>query len=134
MKEYIVDSCIFTGFLASEDSAEKFADILDQAFEGKAQLIATTVNLGEVYFSACRYVKAETVKQFLNDLRQKYSLKIVTPNYEDCLEAARIKTQGGVSYFDCFNLVLAKKLPKAEVLTLDKEYQKFANDYQLRFL
>jgi predicted nucleic acid-binding protein len=50
------------------------------------------------------------------------------------ISAAKYKTLGGIAYFDCFNLVLAKKFPKAEILTLDREYEKFSKDFKIQFL
>lgn len=134
MKEFIVDSCVFVGFIASEKSAPVFAQYLDKAFDNKIRLLATSVNMGEVYFSACRYLEKEIVEEFLFDLKEKYLLEIITPSYEDCLAAARFKTQGGVSYFDCFNLVLASQRPKTEILTLDSEYTIFQKDFKIKFL
>lgn len=134
MKEYIVDACVLLGFLKNEKSASVFAEYLDKAFENQIQLIANSVNLGEFYFAACRYMDSNVVDEFLQDLEIKHSLKIYNPTYQDCLESAKIKALGGIAYFDCFNLVLAKKHPKAEILTLDKEYQKFASDHSIKFL
>jgi len=134
MEEYIVDACIFTGFLANERVAPIFARYLDLAFNSEIQLLATTVNIGEFYYSSCRYVAENKVAQFLNELEKEYNLEIINPDYKDCLTAAKIKTGGGLSYFDCFNLVLAKKYPKATILTLDTEYKKFAKEYKIEFL
>jgi len=133
MKEYIVDACIFTGFVAGESSAPIFASYLDLAFGGEIQLLATTVNLGEFYYSASRYAPESKVKEFIEDL-EKFNLIIFNPTYQDCIEAAQIKVKGGVSYFDCFNLVLAKKHPKATILTIDSEYKRFIKDYKIKFL
>ena len=134
MKEYIVDACVLVGFLKNEKSASIFVEYLDKSFENQAQLIANSVNLGEFYFSASRYVNSNIVDEFLQDLEIKYSLKIYNPTYQDCLESAKIKATGGIAYFDCFNLVVAKKYPKAQILTLDKEYKKFENEYNINFL
>lgn len=134
MKQYIVDACVFTAFIANEKTAPIVAKYLDQAFEAQIEIIANTVNLGEVYYSGCKYKATNQVENFLEDLSSSFNLKIINPDYKDCLEAAKYKTRGGIAYFDCFNLVLAKKYPKAVILTLDTEYKKFAKEFKIEFL
>ena len=134
MQEFIVDACILTGFVAGEKSGTIFAQYLDRAFEGEILLLANTVNLGEFYYSCCKYEGEAIVETFLDQLRVDFNLKIITPTYDDCLESAKYKAKGGIAYFDCFNLVLAKKYPKATILTLDSEYKKFAKEFKIKFL
>jgi predicted nucleic acid-binding protein len=134
MKEYIVDACVFTGYLAGEKSGLEFIHYLDKAFNGEIKLIANTVNLGEVYYSSCKYKIAEQVEEFLNEIDANFNLDIYSPTYSDCIEAGKYKALGGIAYFDCFNLVLAKKYPNAEILTLDGEYKKFEKDFKIKFL
>lgn len=90
--------------------------------------------LGEVYYSACKYSGTTEVGKFLTDLESNFNLKIINPDYLDCLEAAKYKASCGIAYFDCFNLVLAKKYPKATILTLDTEYKKFAKEFKIEIL
>jgi predicted nucleic acid-binding protein len=134
MSEYILDACVLVALLAGEKSAPIFAQILDSVFEGKAKITANSVNLGEFYYSALKYQSADLVEAFLQDLIGKFNLEIINPTFEDCLESAKIKSGGGIAYLDCFNLVLAKKRILSKILTLDKEYEKFANQYNIQFL
>ena len=134
MKEYIVDSCIFVAFLFKEKSFLAVEEILNRAFAGEIKLIVSPIILGEIYFTAVRQIPKIEVSEFLEDIKQNYNLEITTISFADCMAAAEYKTSGEIAYFDCFNLVLAQKYPKAEILTLDSEYQKFAQEFNVRFL
>lgn len=134
MKQYIVDACVLIGYLKKEPVFDKVKEILRQAFDEECSLIMSSVVVGETYFSACRYANPTYVENFLSQLPETYGLQEFPPSALDCLEAAKYKTLGGIAYFDCFNLVLAKKYPKATILTLDTEYKKFEKDFKIEFL
>jgi predicted nucleic acid-binding protein len=134
MKEYIVDACIIVAFLFQEKSFVDIEKILNAGFEGECKFIMSPVVIGEAYFSVRRKIPEAEVDNFFDDFAKNYNLEIVLENYADCIAAAKIKARGGLSYFDCFNLVLAKKYPKATILTLDTEYKKFAKEYKIEFL
>ena len=134
MKEYIVDSCAIVAFMFREKALEEVKNILNLGFEDKVKLIFSSVIMSEIYFSCSRKIPQKEVESFLEDLRLNYNSEIIMPSYTDCIEAGKYKVLGEIAYSDCFNLVLAKKYPNAEILTLDSEYKKFQNDFKIKFL
>lgn len=134
MDTYIVDACVLVGFIAGEPSASKFAQILDLAFENQLSLVANSVNIGEFYYATTKYKPSNSIDSLLESLATVYNMEIYNPTYQDCIDAAKIKATGGIAYFDCFNLVLAKKVLGSTILTLDKEYRKFENEYLIKFI
>ncbi|MDP2859653.1 MAG: PIN domain-containing protein [Bacillota bacterium] len=119
---YVLDSFAVLALLGREVGSEEVARLLRQAEQGKARLLMTWVNVGEVAYVIERRFGRRKLAQVLATL-EATSLEIVSVAREMALAAARIKAEHSLAYADAFAAALAVRNGAAlvtgdEVLTV----------------
>lgn len=132
MKTLVLDSHPLIKYFERDDGWEEIAEILQQASEGKCDLLLCVVNWGELYYITHREYGEEYAQKVLHALRQM-PVDIREVNEEIALEAARLKVPGGLSYADCFAAALAKK-KKCELVTGDREFKQVEGQIKIRWI
>ena len=102
-----------------QPAANHVRGCLQQAEEGSVTLSMSWINAGEVYYMLARKHDLKTAENFLTRL-PSLPIRLVLPDEEDIVEAAKIKSKFRLSYSDAFAIALALK-ENAAVITGDPE-------------
>jgi predicted nucleic acid-binding protein len=108
-------------FFEDEPGADFVRDLILKAEENKVNLLMSVVNLGEVWYSIARTNSPEVADQYIGEINGM-AIEIVDADWQLTRQAALFKTNGNISYGDCFAAALAK-VKRAELVTGDKEFK-----------
>ena len=120
MKRVVLDASAIMTFFEDRPGAQKVQDLLGRAVEGKAGLLMSVVNWGEVYYSIWRTKGQEAAERTLAEIAQ-LPIEIVDADSELTKFAAAFRAQHKLPYADCFAAALARHR-KAFLSTADKDF------------
>ena|SRR2546429_4247302 len=105
----VVDAWALLAWVRDEQpAAGHVRDCLQQAEEGSLQLFMSWINAGEVYYMLARKHDAKTAEEFLTRL-PSLPFRLVLPEEQDIIAAAKLKSAHRLSYADAFAAALAVK-------------------------
>lgn len=133
MKTIVLDSHPLIAYFEKDEGWEKVAEILQQAAEGKHQLLLSVINWGEIYYITLREYGEEYAETVLHALKNM-PIEIVEANKELTLHAARLKAKGGLAYADCFAAGLASMKKGAELVTGDKKFKRLERQIKIQWI
>lgn len=118
----VVDAWALLAWVRNEQpAAESVRLALEAAGDGGASLFMSWVNAGEVYYMLSRKHDAKMADEFLTRL-PSLPIRLVLPEEDDIMAAARLKARYRISYADAFAAALAMK-ENAAVITGDPEFR-----------
>lgn len=106
-------------WLLNQAGASAVESALEEAEAGNLHLFMSWINVGESYYIIAKRHPREQAEEFLHRL-PSLPIRIVLPNEEDILAAARIKAAHPVAFADAFAIALAQA-ELASVMTGDEE-------------
>jgi ribonuclease VapC len=121
MATKVLDSYALMAFFEDEPGADTVRGLILKAEEDGIKLAMSVVNLGEVWYSIARTNSPETADQYIGEVNGM-AIEVVDVDWELTRQAAAFKSNGNISYADCFAAALAKSR-KAELVTGDKEFK-----------
>jgi ribonuclease VapC len=134
MAAKVLDSWALIAFFEDEPAAEDVEKLLQQATEGKQNLLMSVVNWGEVYYNTMREVSQQAAEQKAQEVA---ALPIDIIGVSDDLalakQAAIFKATHKMSYADCFAAALAKQ-KNAELVTGDREFKAVEGEIKIGWL
>lgn len=125
MKTYVFDASALLAFLQGKGSAAKVGELLKQAVEGRAEILMSAVNFGEVYGVVLRERGADAAQTAMSAVRP-LPIRLVDATPERCLRAAEVKTKYRLYYVDSFAAALAIE-HKATLVTSDSDFRKLGH-------
>jgi predicted nucleic acid-binding protein len=128
----VLDSYALLVFLQDEPGAQTVEDLILEAQKGSVTLAMCVVNLGEIWYSIARTSSTETADKYVQQILS-LPIEIVDADWLMTRHAAEFKTQGNISYADCYVGALAK-VRKGEVVTGDREFEVIENDVKVFWL
>ena len=120
---YVFDSFALIAHLEGEERGKKVTELLSMSLAGKTAIFMSIINVGEVYYITMRERGVEKAEEVLM-LVEQLPIRMVLPDRELTIEAARLKAAHPVAYADCFAAALAVK-KKVKIVTGDPEFKKF---------
>lgn len=132
MKGAILDSYALMAFFEDEPGAEMVERILTQAENGKAVLLMSVVNWGEVYYSIYRSKGKERAEESLLIIEQ-LPIKVIEVDRDVMYQAAGLKANHAVALGDCMAAALAIQT-NYPVITGDKEFNKLGKQVEIKWL
>ncbi|MCW5875687.1 MAG: type II toxin-antitoxin system VapC family toxin [Anaerolineales bacterium] len=120
MATKILDAYAIMAFFENEPGADYVRNLIIKAEEKKLKLLMSVVNLGEVWYSVARSYSPGTADTCIQEI-EGMAIEIVNADWQQTLQAAQYKQNGGLAYADCFAAALAKSR-KAELVTGDMEF------------
>ena len=120
MKRVVLDASAMMAFFEGRTGADKVEQLINQAVEGKRELLMSVVNWGEVYYSIWHERGREEAERVLAEIAQ-LPIEIVDAGLELTKLAAEFKAQHKLPYADGFAAALARQ-SKAALLTTDKDF------------
>ena len=122
MKTRVLDSWPMLEWINGREPASTFVDgLFAQSEKGRARLLMSAINAGEVYYFLCkenRHSAAEAWRQS----SATFPVTIEVPSAEEIWNAAELKGRYAISYADAFAAALAMKY-QCPLLTGDPEFR-----------
>ncbi len=106
-------------WIRDEAGAESVERFFEKADAGKLQLLMSWINVGETFYILVRKRSLQIAEQFLVRL-PALPIRLVLPNEDDVIAAARLKSSRRLAYGDAFAAALAIR-EGATVITGDPE-------------
>ena len=131
-KDFVMDSYALMAHFEDEEGGDKTRKILRMALDGKARLVMSVINLGEVYYSTAKERGSAKANEVLF-LVEQFPIQIVDADRNLTIEAAKLKSRYAVSYADCFAAALAIR-ETAAVVTGDNEFKKFGETINVEWI
>ena len=132
MKTYVFDASALFAFLRSKPGALKVNELLKEATRGRAKVLMSAVNYGEVYG---RILRDSGPEQALTAVHAVSPLPIemldATP--QRALRAADVKAKHKLYYVDGFAAALAIE-HKATLVTSDSDFRKIGHGFPVVWL
>jgi predicted nucleic acid-binding protein len=130
---FILDAWALLAYLQGEEpAASRIKAVLHAAEAGHATLVASLINIGEVFYNIGRRQGEQAAEETLAELRQ-LPVTMVTPATETIMQAARLKMHHALSYADAFAVVTAQAYG-GTLLTGDPEILQLSGSVALEAL
>ena len=131
-KVYVLDSFAVLALLGREKGSEDVSRLLKKAQQGKARLLMTWVNVGEVAYIVERRWGKEQTYQTLGTL-EATEIEFLPAGRKLTLTAAAIKAECPLAYADAFAAALAVS-EKAVLVTGDPEFKGLESAIDIHWL
>jgi len=131
MKQVVLDASALMTYFQARRGKERVIELLDQAREGKHELLMPVVNWGEVFYSIWHAEGEATARRKLHEIAQ-LPITIVPVNDELTLRAATLKAKLRMPYLDSFVAALADSLG-APVATTDPDFHRLRGQIDLEW-
>jgi predicted nucleic acid-binding protein len=120
MNAFVVfDSWAILAWIRDEPAAPRVDQILQQADAGDLKLSMSWINAGEAYYMLVRKHSQHVADEYLSRL-PSLPIRLVLPDEQDVIEAAKLKSTRRISYADGFAAGLAIR-QNATLVTGDPE-------------
>ena len=129
---YVLDSYAVLALLGGETGSDEVSRLLRQVQEGKAHLLMTWVNAGEVVYIVQRRWGRGRAYQALATL-EAAGIQMVSVERELALAAAHIKAEHPLAYADAFAAALAMNTG-AILVTGDPEFRVLKDAVSIHWL
>jgi ribonuclease VapC len=129
---YILDSFAVLALLGREPGSDSVASLLRRAEEGRARVLMTWVNAGEVAYIVERRWGAGRMYAALAALEAS-ALELVVVDRELTLWAAHVKAEHPLAYADAFAAALARQAA-ATLVTGDPEFDLLEETLDIEWL
>lgn len=129
---YVLDASALLSHLEEGRGHEQVFDLLEAAKTGRAELVISDINLGEVYYIIKQRLGEPAAEEMLSDVGE-LPIAPVAATWQRIHRAAKIKAEGGLSYADCFAATLAGEMD-AVLVTGDTDFKKFEDQIRIAWL
>lgn len=109
-------------WIRDEPAASRVEDFLKEAEQGEIRLFMSRINVAETFYILAQRNSPAVAEEFLIRL-PSLPIRIVLPDEEGIMAAARIKAKHPVAFGDAFAIALAQA-EQASVITGDEEIRR----------
>lgn len=132
-RKKLLDSFALLVYLNKEPGFEKVKDALAKAQEMGNSVLMNEINIGETYYILFRKRGPEKAEYFLDTVLPGLPIVTVPNNFENVIDAARIKAEYPLSFSDCFAVATARR-ESAIIFTGDPEFKKVEHLVNIEWL
>jgi predicted nucleic acid-binding protein len=132
MKTYVFDASALFAFLRSKPGALKVNEILKEARRGRARVLMSAVNYGEVYGRILRDAGREQALAAVHAVNP-LPIEVVDASTRSAFRAADAKAIYKLYYVDAFAAALAVE-HKATLVTSDSDFRKLGHSFSVVWL
>jgi predicted nucleic acid-binding protein len=129
----LLDSFALLSYLNKETGFEKVREALAEAQVSDGSVLMNEVNVGETYYILHRQRGVQEAEYFLDTVLVGLPILLVQNDFQDVIDAARIKAEYPLSFADCFAVATAKR-ESATILTGDPEFKKIEHLAKIEWL
>jgi ribonuclease VapC len=131
-KPNLLDSYAILAFLKKENNYKVVLDLIKEAEQGKARLIMSPINAGEVYYIIKKNNLTEDFDKFWKAFLM-LPIEFIGVDFHLIIEAAKIKSSHALSFADCFAAATARK-ENAAIVTGDPEFKRLEKDITILWI
>ena len=132
-RKRLLDSFALLSYLNKEIGFEKVRQALAEALLSDGSLLMNEINVGETYYILHRQRGVKQAEYFLETVLVSLPIRLVQNDFQDVIDAARIKAEFPLSFADCFVVATARR-ESAIVLTGDPEFKKIQHLVKIEWL
>ena len=132
MRRVVLDASALMAFFEDRPGGEKVEELINQAVQGRGELLMSVVNWGEVYYATWRVKGAQAAREVLGEIA-KLPIEVVNADGPLTKLAAELRAQRRLPYADCFAAALAKSR-KALVAVSDADFSAVKDEISLLVL
>jgi predicted nucleic acid-binding protein len=132
MKTYVFDASALFAFLWNKPGASKVNELLKEAMRGRAQVLMSAVNYGEVYGTILREYGPEQALTAMHAV-SPLPIEVMDATPQRAFKAADEKAKHKLYYVDSFAAALAIE-HKATLVTSDSDFRKLGHGFPLVWL
>src|SRR5712691_5793239 len=132
MKTYVFDASALFGFLQRKPAANKVNELLKDALRGRADILMSAVNYGEVYGGILREHGLDRAVATMNAVHP-LPIRLIDATPQGAFRAADVKSKYKLYYVDSFAAALAIDY-KATLVTSDSDFRILGHDFPMFWL
>jgi predicted nucleic acid-binding protein len=132
VKRAVLDASAMIFLLENQPGGEIVEQAITEGLAGRAQLLMSVVNWGEVFYSTWRAHGPDAAARAIAEISQ-IPIQIVVADSELTKSAAELRAKHDLPYADCFAAALAK-MWEAELMTSDPHFVRISSYVDVRFL
>lgn len=132
MKMYVFDASALFAFLRDKPGAPKVEELLTEAWRGRAKVLMSAVNYGEVYGRILRDFGPEPALAGVQAVAL-LPVEMLDATPQRALRAADLKAKYKLYYVDSFAAALAIEY-KATLVTSDSDFRKLGHAFPVVWL
>ena len=118
----VVDSWALVAWIRDEPAASEVEVFIHAAIAGQIELLMSRINVAETFYILAKRDSLAKAEEFLARL-PSLPIRVVSPNEDDIMAAARVKAAHAVAFGDAFAIALAQS-EGADVITGDEEIRR----------
>jgi predicted nucleic acid-binding protein len=132
MKTYVLDASALFAFLQKKPGAYKVNELLKEAMHGRAKILMSAVNYGEVYGKILREHGPEQALTAVHAVGP-LPIEVLDATPQRAFKAADVKAKYKLYYADGFAAALAIE-HKAALVTSDSDFRKLGHGFPVVWL
>jgi predicted nucleic acid-binding protein len=132
MKTYVLDASALFAFLRKQPGALRVNELLKEATHGRARVLMSAVNYGEVYGLILRANGPERALTALNVIGP-LPIEVLDATAQRACQASEVKTKYKLYYADSFAAALAIE-HKASLVTSDSDFRRLGHGFPVVWL
>jgi predicted nucleic acid-binding protein len=132
VKTYVLDASALFIFLQEKPSAHKVSELLKEAMRGRAEILMSTANCGEVYGRILREHGQDRAVATMSAI-YPLPIRMMDVTQQRAFRAAEIKARHKLYYVDSFAAALALE-HKATLVTSDSDFRKLGSSVPVLWL
>ena len=132
-RKRLLDSFALLAYLNQENGFEIVKSVLAKAQKSGIFLVMNEINIGESYYILFRKRGREKADYFLENILPGLPITTVSNDFQQVIDAARIKAEYSLSFADCFAVATARR-EEATILTGDPEFKKIEHLVKIEWI
>jgi predicted nucleic acid-binding protein len=132
VKTYVFDASALFAFLRKKPGAAKVNELLKEAMRGRAVILMSAVNYGEVYGGVLREHGPERARATMSAVHP-LPVTFVDATLQRALQAAEVKVKYKLYYVDSFAAALALE-HKGTLVTSDSDFRRLGHSSPIVWL
>ncbi len=118
----VVDSWALVAWIRDEPAASQVEVFIREAVAGRVELVMSLINVAETFYILAKRDNLGVAEEFLTRL-PSLPIRVVSPNEDDIMSAARVKAAHPVAFGDASAIALARS-EGADIITGDEEIRR----------
>ena len=131
-KTYVFDASALLVLLDDRPSARRIKQLIEEATQLKTTIMASVVNLGEVFYISWQRYGERSARDTLDDLSH-LPIKILAVDSAQALKAAELRALHHVPYVDCLAAALSS-IHQATLVTSDHDFERLGRHFPILWL
>jgi len=127
VKTYVLDASAVFAFLQKKPNANKVNELLKEAMRGRADVLMSAVNYGEVYGGILREHGPDRAIATMNAVHP-LPIRMMDATPQRAFRAAEVKSKYKLYYVDGFAAALAIEY-KATLVTSDSDFRRLGHGF-----